>query len=173
MTKPTHTHREHGGRWQAVNSYSGSGPLEGQSVVVLHDIDKDVTSVTTYQDWSDNWRPIATDDCPVCLGSGHDQIKGRKDKPCGGCFGLGKVREDGETPGDRWELAEVAGRIIQRQARMLEQRDQVLDFPEVRKVLAERKRQQKERIDDSIAEQEQKWRDGKGRGPRGQRHTGD
>ncbi|MDL4864118.1 hypothetical protein NPJ88_017430, partial [Halomonas elongata] len=98
MTKPTHTHQQHGGRWAAINSHPGAGPLAGQEVVILHDLDKDVTSVTTYQDWNDNWRAIAIDDCTVCLGTGKDSIKGNKRQPCGGCYGLGKIRQDGETP---------------------------------------------------------------------------
>lgn len=172
MTKPTHTHRQHGGRWAAINSHPGAGPLAGQEVVILHDLDKDVTSVTTYQDWNDNWRPIADDDCTLCLGAGTDPIKGNKANPCGGCYGLGKVRQDGETPTDLWQLAEVATGIIQRQQRIIEQRDQVLAFPEVQAALQERKKRRQEEPPDWV-QREQDWRAGGGRAHGGRRHTGD
>ncbi len=169
MSKPSHTHKEHGGRWAAINSHPGAGPLEGQEVVILHDLDKDITSVTTYQDWHDNWRPIAADDCPVCLGSGHDQIKGAKDKPCGGCFGLGKVRQDGETPADRWQLADVALGCIQRQQQELDRLRQLAALPEVRAIIEARRKAQGE----DWVQREQEWRAGPGRGHGGRRHTGD
>lgn len=173
MTKPTHTHRTQGGRFAVVAEAPGVGDLHGQAVVIYHDMDRDVQTAITADKWKKDWRAAEKDDCPVCLGTGTDQIKGNKSKPCGGCFGLGKVRVDGETPTDLWELATVATAIIQRQARIIASRDQVLAFPEVKEALAIRKRQQHERMTDSIASSEQKWRDEKGHGPGGRRHTGD
>lgn len=172
MTQPTHTHKTQGGRWAALGSHTGTGPLEGHEVVILKDIDKDITSVTTYEDWHGNWKPIAADDCTLCLGSGRDAIKGNKANPCGGCFGLGKVKANGEKPADEWQLADVALGIIQRQARIIEQRDQVLAFPEVAEVLKARKeRQQKE--PPGWVQREQAWREGSGCGHGGRRQTGD
>lgn len=170
MTKPTHTHRAQGGRYLAINCTPGSGPLKGQTLVIYHDLDKDVQSATTQEDWQQNWRGVDRDDCPVCLGTGTDQIKKAKYKPCGGCYGLGKVRTDGETPADLWELADVALGIIQRQQHELAQRRQAMAIPEVHAALQAVK---DKRVADSIAEQEQKWRDGKGHGPGGRRHAGD
>ncbi|MDW5376794.1 hypothetical protein R6258_07655 [Halomonas sp. HP20-15] len=167
--KPTHTHAQ-GGRFALVCETPGTGPLEGQTLVVYHDLGRDVQSATTLDDWRQHWRPIATDDCPVCLGTGTDQIKGNKSYPCGGCYGLGKVCSDGETPDDRWELAEVAAGIIKRQQQELEQRRQAMALPEVRAALqAARERQ----AADATAANEQQWRDGRGHGPGGRRYTGD
>ncbi|QTP60894.1 hypothetical protein HNO53_20570 [Billgrantia antri] len=170
MTKPTHTHRAQGGRFEQVDEQMGGGVLEGQLLVIYRDIDKDVTSATTEGDWRQHWRPIAKDDCPVCLGAGHDQIKKAKHQPCGGCFGLGKVKADGEKPADLWQLADVALGIIKRQQHELEQRRQAMALPEVAAALQAEK---EARITDSVAHQEQQWRDGKGHGPGGRRYVGD
>ncbi|MBW5802241.1 hypothetical protein, partial [Halomonas elongata] len=172
MTKPTHTHRQDGGRYAKASEHTGTGALEGQRLVIYHDLDKDVTSATTLDDWRQQWRPLETDDCPICMGTGRDSIKGNKRQPCGGCYGLGKVRKDGETPQDMWELGEVATGIIQRQQRVIEQRDQVLAFPEVQEALQARKKRQQQPSNDSVVRQEQEWRKGRGHGPGGQRYTG-
>lgn len=169
MNKASHTHAQ-GGRFALVSESAGAGPLEGQALVIYHDIDKDVQSVTTLEAWRQHWRPIATDDCPVCLGTGTDQIKGNATNPCGGCFGLGKVREDGEAPADRWQLADVALGIIQRQQQELEQRRQAMGMPEVRAAMKAAKDRQ---AADATAVNEQQWRDGRGHGPGGRRYTGD
>lgn len=170
MTKPTHTHRAQGGRYTELAQHAGAGPLEGQQLVIYHDLGRDVQSATTQADWQANWREIAKNDCPVCLGAGTDQIKGSKDKPCGGCYGMGKVRDDGETPADMWELASIAADIIKRQQRELKQRRKAMARTEVKEALeAARERE----ISDSIAEQETQWRDGTGHGPGGRRYTGD
>lgn len=167
--KPTHTHAQ-GGRFALVSESTGAGPLEGQALVIYHDLDRDVQSVTTLEAWRQHWRPIATDDCPVCLGTGTDQIKGNKSYPCGGCYGLGKVCSDGETPDAMWPLAEVAMGIIKRQQQELEQRRQAMALPEVRAAL----QSVKEKLTaDTVARQEQQWRDGRGHGPGGRRYTGD
>ena len=168
--KPTHTHRQHGGRYALVSESTGTGPLEGQTLVVYHDLDRDVQSVTTLDDWQQHWRAIDTDDCPVCLGAGTDQIKGNKSNPCGGCFGLGKVRQDGETPADRWEVADIALGLIRRQQQELAQRRQAMAMPEVREAIqAARERGQA----DTMGRQESEWRNSPGHGPGGQRYTGD
>ena len=168
MTQPTHTHRQKGGRWTAIDSHRGAGPLEGQEVVILHDLDKDVTSVTTYQDWSDNWRQIATDDCTVCLGTGRDSIKGNKRQPCGGCYGLGKVRKDGETPQDMWQLAQVAQGIIQRQHQELGRLRELVALPEVQEII----KAKRDELPDWV-QREQQWRGSGGLGHGGRRYTGD
>lgn len=168
--KPTHTHVAQGGRFALVTETPGTGPLEGQTLVVYHDLDREVQSATTLDDWRQHWRPIATDDCPVCLGTATDQIKGNAANPCGGCFGLGKVRDDGETPADRWELAAVATGIIKRQQQELAQRRQAMAVPEVRAALQAAEERQ---TTDAMAKQEQKWRAGRGHGPGGRRYTGD
>tara|TARA_R110000850_G_scaffold217215_1_gene342932 strand:+ start:382 stop:903 length:522 start_codon:yes stop_codon:yes gene_type:complete len=173
MTQPTHTHRSNGGKFKESAQHEGAGPLAGQWLVIYEDLDRGIQSATTQADWLANWRHIAPDDCSICMGTGHDHIKGNKDKPCGHCYGLGKVLESGEAAAEMWDLATVATGIIKQQQRMIAQRDQVLDFPEVRQVLIERKRQHQDRIDDSIARQEQEWRAGKGHGHGGQRYTGD
>ncbi|WP_027967287.1 hypothetical protein [Halomonas halocynthiae] len=170
MTQPTHTHRAHGGRFAQVASHAGTGPLDGQTLVIYHDLDKDVQSATTVDDWNSSWRPIAPNDCSVCLGTGHDQIKGDKRQPCGGCYGLGKVRDDGETPADCWELAAVATGIIQRQKKELDELRQFANNPAVQ-ALIEQQRQQT--ITDSMGKQYQEWAGGSGHGPGGKRYTGD
>lgn len=170
MTKPTHTHAAQGGRFALVAHYNGDVSLEAQMIVVYRDLDREADTATTAKDWETNWRPIATDDCPVCLGAGTDQIKGNAANPCGGCFGLGKVRDDGETPADRWELASVATGIIKREQQELTQRRQAMALPEVRAALQAAKERQ---TTDAMAEQEQKWRAGRGYGPGGARYTGD
>lgn len=168
--QPTHTHRERGGKYAQLQQHMGAGPLEGNWLIVYEDLEKDIQSATTQDDWLSNWRPLLTDDCPVCLGTGHDHIKGNKDRPCGHCYGLGKVRVDGEAATDLWELATVATGIIERQqAELIKQRQQ-LAMPEVKEALQAAEMQ---RITDSVARQEQEWRNGRGHGPGGQRYTGD
>ncbi|WP_129138832.1 hypothetical protein [Modicisalibacter coralii] len=169
---PTHTHTTQGGRFELVSESTGAGPLEGQALVIYHDLDRDVQSVTTSADWRQHWRSIAADDCTVCLGSGTDQIKGNKSQPCGGCFGLGKVRQDGETPAGEWQVADVALGVIRRQQRIIEQRDQVLAFPEVQAALKARKEKKGKEPADWV-QREQQWRESGGRGHGGRRHVGD
>ncbi|MDN3525680.1 hypothetical protein QWY79_10435 [Halomonas sabkhae] len=173
MTRATHTHTQHGGRYAELNQFDGGGALEGQKLVAYRDLDKDVTSATTLDDWRQHWRPIAADDCTVCLGTGRDSIKGNKRQPCGGCYGLGKVRKDGETPQDMWQLAQVAQGIIQRQQKGIDQRDQVLAYPEVREALHERNKRRQQAGPEDWVQREQDWRAGDGRGHGGKRHTGD
>lgn len=174
MTHPTHTHRTQGGRYVEVSQHAGTGPLEGQQLVIYHDLGRDVMSATTADDWRQQWRPVATDDCPVCLGTGTDQIKGNQAQPCGGCYGLGKVREDGETPADRWQLAEVAGRIIaglqDELGKTLRQLTHLEAVPGVREAVEAHRIQRQQ---DATSRQEQDWRDGRGHGPGGRRYTGD
>lgn len=170
MTQPTHTHRESGGKFAEIERINGGGASEGSVQVIYHDIGRDVRRYTNPEDWKQNWRVIAPDDCTICMGTGTDQIKGNKDKPCGGCYGLGKVLESGERPADLWELAAVATGIIQRQQAKLTKQRQQLEMPEVKEALLAAEMQ---RITDSVARQEQQWRDGNGHGPGGQRFTGD
>nr|WP_300312855.1 hypothetical protein [Halomonas sp.] len=169
----THTHRQLGGRFALVAEHAGTGALEGQGVAIYLDIDKDITSATTTDDWRQQWRPIAKDDCPVCLGTGTDQIKGNKRRPCGGCFGLGKVKGDGETPGDMWELATVATGIIQRQLQELGQLHEMVAQPELQSAIQVLQQRQHEAELNAIARSEQQWRNGQGRAAGGRRHTGD
>ncbi|MGP9499554.1 hypothetical protein [Halomonas sp. AOP43-D1-4] len=170
MTQPTHTHRQLGGKYAELQQYQGTGPLEGQLLVAYDDLSLSVQSVTTRQDWLQNWREVAPNDCTVCMGAGHDHIKGNKDRPCGHCYGLGKVRDDGQTPADMWELSDVAYSIIQLQQNELEDLRRVAAHPGVQELI-ERERQQA--IIESTALNEQAWRDGQGHGPHGQRYTGD
>jgi hypothetical protein len=170
VTQPTHTHRESGGKFNEIAQHQGTGPLEGQRLVIYHDLDKGIQSATTKDDWDQNWKLVAPDDCPVCIGTGHDHIKGNKDKPCGHCYGLGKVHDTGEAATDMWELATVATGIIQRQLDELHSLRRVAQNPAVQALLEEQRQQA---IEDSMARQEQEWRGGRGHGPGGQRHTGD
>ncbi|ATH77754.1 hypothetical protein CLM76_09195 [Vreelandella venusta] len=170
MTQPTHTHRENGGKFAELQQHQGTGSLDGHWLIVYEDLDKGVQSVTTQDDWLSHWRPLLADDCPVCLGTGHDHIKGNKDKPCGHCYGLGKVRADGEAANDLWELATVATGIIEHQREQIAQLSAIAENPAVQALLDQKHRQA---MNDSIARQEQQWRDGQGAGPGGQRYTGD
>lgn len=167
---PTHTHREHGGRYALLSEHHGGGALAGQQLVIYADLDKECSSATTADDWRQHWRAIAADDCTVCLGAGTDQIKGNTDRPCGGCYGLGKVQANGETPAELWDLASVATGIINRLCRERDDDRRQLADPEVQAFIQHRHQQ---RLDDSTARAEHQWRDGRGRGPMGQRHTGD
>ncbi|WP_237673787.1 hypothetical protein [Vreelandella profundi] len=169
--QPTHTHRESGGKYQEIAQHQGSGAyLEGRWLVLYRDLDKGIDSITNLDEWESQWKEVAPDDCPICVGAGHDQLKGNRDKPCGGCYGLGKVRKDGQTPADMWELSDVAYRIIQLQQNELEDLRKVAAHPGVMDLI---KRERQDAIDESTARQEQEWRRGKGHGPHGQRHTGD
>lgn len=170
MTQPTHTHRESGGKFNELAQHQGTGPLEGQWVVIFHDLEEGFQMATTQDYWVQNWREIAPDDCTVCMGTGHDHIKNNKEMPCGGCYGLGKVRENGETPADRWELANVATGIIQRQQEELLNLRRIASNPAVQALLDQDRQQA---MEDSMARDEQKWRDGRGHGPGGQRYTAD
>ncbi len=170
---PTHTHKTRGGRFAMIAHYNGDTSLEAQQIVVYRDLDLEIDTATTSKDWETNWKPIATDDCTICLGSGTDQIKGNKHRPCGGCYGLGKVKQDGETPTDRWELAEVALGIIQRQQQELEQRRQTMALPGVMAALEAHRRDRQRQQEDAVAEKERQWREGRGHGPGGARMTGD
>ncbi|SHK52476.1 hypothetical protein [Halomonas caseinilytica] len=168
MTRTTHTHRQHGGRYAEFNQFDGGGALEGQKLVAYRDLDKDVTSATTLDDWRQHWRPIAADDCTVCLGTGRDSIKGNKRQPCGGCYGLGKVRKDGETPTTQWELAEVAIGVIQRQHQELGRLRELIAIPEVQEII-----KAKRDAPEDWVQREQEWRESGWRGHGGRRHTGD
>lgn len=170
MTQPTHTHRTLGGKYAELAQHEGAGALTGHWLVIYEDLAKGIQSATTQDDWIEQWRPLERDDCPLCLGAGTDPIKGDKSKPCGHCYGLGNVMDTGERPSDQWELAEVATGIIQRQRVEVAQLRAIADHPGVRE-LVERERQQ--RIEDSMACNEQAWRDSQGHGPGGQRFTGD
>jgi hypothetical protein len=170
MTQPTHTHRESGGKFSEIAQHQGTGPLDGQWLVIYHDLDKGIQSATTQQDWLANWREIAPDDCTVCIGTGHDHIKGNKDRPCGHCYGLGKVLEAGDGATNVWELATVATGIITRQQDELRNLRRIAQNPAVQALLEEHRQQA---LSDSMAKQEREWRNGKGFGPGGQRHTGD
>lgn len=167
---PTHTHTESGGRYALISEHHGGGALAGQQLVIYADIDKECQSATTADDWHQHWRALEKDDCRVCLGAGTDQIKGNKANPCGGCYGLGKVRADGETPTELWELADVAAGII---AKRTTERDEARRWMADAEVQAFIEQLRQRRLDDSIAQQEHKWREGRGHGPMGQRHTGD
>lgn len=168
--QPTHTHRESGGKFHEVAQHQGTGPLEGSWLIIYEDLDKGIQSATTQEDWLNNWRPLLIDDCPVCLGSGHDHIKGNKDRPCGHCYGLGKVRADSEAATDMWELATVATGIIERQLGELRNLRRIAQNPAVQALLEE---QQRLAVENSMARQEQEWRSTPGHGPGGQRYTGD
>lgn len=170
MTQPTHTHREKGGRIGMVTSYWGVGPLEGQQFVVYQNLDLVTECLTTMDDWQANWRKLEPDDCPLCLGSGIDPIKGVKHKPCGHCYGLGKVKSDGEQATEQWDVADIALTIITPLREKLENLQRIADNPAVQALL-EQERQQA--IIESTARNEQAWRDGQGHGPHGQRYTGD
>lgn len=168
--KPTHTHRESGGKYAELQQHQGTGSLEGHWLIVYEDLDKGVQSVTTQDDWLSSWRAIAPDDCMVCMGTGTDHIKGNKDRPCGHCYGLGKVRADGEAATDMWELATVATDIIHSQRAHIAQLSAIAENPAVQ-ALIDQQRQQV--ITDSVGRQYQEWSDGHGHGPGGQRYTGD
>lgn len=170
MTQPTHTHRESGGKFNEVAQHQGTGPLEGQWIVIFHDLKEGFQMATTQADWVQNWREIAPDDCTVCMGTGHDHIKNNKEMPCGGCYGLGKVLETGEAPKEMWELATVATTIITRQEHELRNLRRIAQNPAVQALIDQ---QRQHAIDESTARKEQEWRAGKGFGPGGQRHTGD
>ncbi|MFW6344801.1 MAG: hypothetical protein ACOC0M_00495 [Halomonas sp.] len=176
---PTHINSTTGTRAARIATAQGEGPEAGKTLVVYLDLaDTPPTTHVIAEDlWQANWTQIPAHACPVCHGSGTDQIKRRKDRPCGGCYGLGRVREDGETPADRWELAEVAGRVIreirsemakiERQAALMAQAPGVTEWLE-----AERARRQ-QAASDAQARQEREWREGRGHGPGGARMTGD
>ena len=168
--QPTHTHRERGGRYQEVAQHQGTESLDGQWLVIYQDLDKGIQSATTQADWLANWRELAPDDCPICMGTGHDHIKGNKDRPCGHCYGLGKVLENGYEPAEMWDLATVATSIIQRQQEELLNLRRIASNPAVQALLDQEHRQA---IEESTARNEQAWRNGKGHGPGGQRYTGD
>lgn len=177
--KPTHISIAHGAKSARIGTAQGEGQLAGKTLVIYLDltVEPPATHYIEEERWEAQWREIPTDACPVCYGSGTDQIKKRQDRPCGGCYGLGRVKEDGETPKEMWELAEVAGKVIteiraemakiERKAALMMQAPGVADWLE-----AERARRQRA-ASDAQAEQERKWREGRGHGPGGARYTGD
>jgi len=167
--RPSHTHQEHGGRYTLLGEHAGGGTLEGHTLIMYRDLDKGLQSLTTADDWRNNWRAIANDDCPICLGSGTDQIKGNTSKPCGACFGLGKVKADGETPTDRWELADIANGIIRRQQTELQRLRRITAVPEIQQAIGK----YRDDAGSDWMQDEQEWRSGPGRGPGGRRYTGD
>lgn len=167
---PTHTHRAHGGRYKWLAELAGGGSMAGKAVVTYHDLDKDLPCAVDAEEWRKQWQEIAPDACSVCLGSGTDQIKGNKQRPCGGCYGLGKVRADGEKPTELWDLADIAGRIIAQRTAERDDAQRQLADAEVQAFI-EQLRQRG--LDDATAKSEQEWRAGPGYGHGGQRHTGD
>ncbi|MGO3058309.1 MAG: hypothetical protein ACTID3_15435 [Halomonas sp.] len=170
MTQPTHTHRELGGKYAELQQHEGAGPLAGQWLVIYEDLNKGIQSITTQEDWLTNWRPVAPDDCTVCMGTGTDHIKGNPDNPCGHCYGLGKVLDSGERPSEMWDVASIAAIIIQRQQDELLNLRRIASSPAVQ-ALVEQERQQA--INESTARNERAWREGQGHGPHGLRYTGD
>ena len=134
----------------------------------LHAIEREFFMVPGEPD--EDYPDAEPDDCTVCMGTGYDHIKNNKEMPCGGCYGLGKVREDGEAPAEMWELATVATKIITRQEHELRNLRRIAQNPAVQALIDQ---QRQHAIDESTARQEQEWRRGKGHGPHGQRHTGD
>lgn len=172
--KATHTHRESGGRFAEIHRAQGSQRLaEAGTIVVYLDIGLQVQSATTLEDWEAHWQTITPDTCTVCMGTGRDTIKGNKRNPCGGCYGLGRVREDGETPAEMWELAEVAGRVIAGLHREVAGLQSQLSTPGVAEALEAEWQRRQQAANDAQAEQERKWRDGLGHGAGGARYTGD
>lgn len=171
--KPTHTHKTQGGRFAMLAHYNGDTSLDAQMIVVYRDLDREIETATTANDWEQNWKVIADDDCPLCLGSGSDPIKGNKTNPCGGCYGLGKVRIDGERPKDLWQLAEVAKRMLEQLRQQVETLEKRQALPGVAEAIQGAMVAEVGRRQDAQAEQERKWREGRGHGPGGARHTGD
>lgn len=163
---PTHTHKTAGGRFAILGEPMGSGPLESTHLVKYQDMQTCLEQITTMDDWTANWRKIAPDDCPVCLGCGTDQIKGNKQNPCGGCYGLGKVKKDGQAPTELWELADIACGIVHQLRYDRDAAVRQLSDPAVQSVI---ERQQQ----DVTTRLEQEWRAGRGKGPGGQRFVGD
>lgn len=91
MSTITHTYRERGVKFQEIARHQGAGTgLDGKWLVLYRDLDKGIDSITSLPEWESQWRAIDPDDCPICLGAGHDHIKGNRDKPFGGCYGWGK-----------------------------------------------------------------------------------
>lgn len=177
--KPTHVHRQHGGPAARIGTAQGEAHHAGQTLVIFLDMGMDPPN-TDYLEislWESEWQEIPSNACPVCHGSGHDQIKKRKDRPCGGCYGLGRVKEDGETPKGEWEVAEVAGRIIAElktgRAEAERRLAQVREIPGVVQAIGAEQARRLRGASDAQAEQERKWREGRGHGPGGARYTGD
>ncbi|WP_193090823.1 hypothetical protein [Halomonas colorata] len=170
MTQPTHTHRISGGKYYEAAQHQGTGELENEWLVLYRDLDKGIDSIAKLHEWEAGWRRLEKDDCPLCLGSGIDPIKGVKYKPCGHCYGLGKVKGDGEQATEQWDVADIALTIITPLREKLESLQRIADNPAVQALL-EQERQQA--IIESTARNEQAWRESTGYGPGGQRHTGD
>lgn len=177
--KPTHISIAHGARSARIGTAQGEGQLAGKTLVIYLDlsVEPPATHYIEEERWEAQWREIPADACPVCYGSGTDQIKKRQDRPCGGCYGLGRVREDGETPKGEWEVAEVAGRIIAElktgRAEAERRLAQVREIPGVVQAIGAEQARRLRGASDAQAEQERKWREGRGHGPGGARMTGD
>lgn len=170
---PTHTHKTQGGRFTMLAHYNGDTSLDAQMIVVYRDLEREIETATTAKDWEANWRPIEPDTCTVCMGTGRDAIKGNKANPCGGCYGLGRVKADGETPKGEWEVAEVAGRVIAELHREIAGLQSQLATPGVAEAIKAEWARRQQAATDAQAEQERKWREGRGHGPGGARYTGD
>jgi len=173
--KPTHVHNTHGTRTARIGTAQGEGQLAGQTLVIYLDLSTEppATHYIEQARWDAEWMEIPADACPVCHGTGTDQIKKRKDRPCGGCYGLGRVRLDCETPKEMWELAEVAGRIIAELHREVAGLQSQLATPGVAEAIKAEWQRRQQAASDAQAEQERKWREGRGHGPGGARMTGD
>lgn len=174
---PTHTHKTQGGRFTMLAHYNGDTSLDAQMIVVYRDLEREIETATTAKDWEANWRPIEPDTCTVCMGTGRDAIKGNKANPCGGCYGLGRVKADGETPKGEWEVAEVAGRIIEGLRGKLERANSGIEAmqrtPGVPEAIDAERERRKQATSDAQTAQERKWRESRGHGPGGARYTGD
>ena len=173
--KPTHISITHGAKSARIGTAQGEGQLAGKTLVIYLDlsVEPPATHYVEQARWDAEWQEIPADACPVCYGSGTDQIKKRQDRPCGGCYGLGRVRQDGETPKEMWELAEVAGRIIEGLRQQVAGLEGRLALPGVAEAIAAEMARRQQAATDAQAEQERKWREGRGHGPGGARMTGD
>ena len=117
--------------------------------------------VTTWN--KEMFRPLHPLVCSHCGGSGKD--RDRPVKPCGYCFGSGWVNCEGEPLTRDTSTADTllqVSRLIQE----LSQQANKLNHPRVQALFEEMETE-------AIARSETQWRNGKGAGPSGQRHTGD
>ena len=92
MTQPTHTHRSNGGKFKESAQQMGGGALEGQLLVLYH-VHKGIASITTRLTGARTGGPSSRRLHDLHILTGHDHIKGNKDKPVPTLLRPGQVQK--------------------------------------------------------------------------------
>jgi hypothetical protein len=168
MTEQIYTHNSTGERF--VLHRSGI-PIEGLGFTLVEYAPADSPDdkkLMPLDKWQQEMRqPLYPLECHYCLGTSRDPK--RPQKHCGYCFGSSFLNSQGDALTNDAATAEAllgVSKLIKQQAHQIEQLQRIADLPEVKELLINLQWS-------GVAKEENKWRNGSGHGPEGQRQTGD